>query len=78
LGSFFFKEYIYQKRIIMKKVLLFLAVVAGLGFTSCSKSGCECTQDGNTFTLTEDEFKEAGGTGDFKDACKEDEECKLV
>ena len=32
----------------MKKVLLFAAVVVGLGFTSCSKSACECTTNGET------------------------------
>jgi hypothetical protein len=37
----------------MKKVLLFAVVVAGLGFTSCSKSACECTTNGET-TKTED------------------------
>jgi hypothetical protein len=62
----------------MKKVLV-VAVLAGLGFTSCSsKNDCECTQGGTTFTLTEDQWESAGGTGDFKGACEEDEDCKLV
>ena len=44
-----------KKRIIMKKVLLFVAVVA-LGFTSCSKkTDCECTEDGVTSTTSLDE-----------------------
>jgi hypothetical protein len=62
----------------MKKVLLFAVVVAGLGFTSCSKSDCECTEDGVTFTITEDQWKTAVGTGDFKDGFKESDTCKLV
>ena len=35
----------------MKKVLLFAAVVVGLGFTSCSKSECECTVLGVSTTV---------------------------
>ena len=49
----------------MKKVLLFAVVVGGLAFTSCSKSECECTVDGETTTITEDE---AGG--DLEEACE--------
>jgi hypothetical protein len=62
----------------MKKVLLFVAVVAGLGFTSCSKSDCECTVGGTTITVTEDEWKQLGGEGDFKEGCEGSEGCKLV
>ena len=32
----------------MKKLLLFAVIVGGLAFTSCSKSGCECTISGVT------------------------------
>jgi hypothetical protein len=51
----------------MKKVLLFAAVVVGLGFTSCSKSECECTIGGETTTYTEDDV-----TGDvsLEDGCE--------
>jgi len=62
----------------MKKVLLFAAVAVGLGFTSCSKSSCECTGGGITITLDEDELKALGGEGDFKDGCEEAEGCKIV
>ncbi len=62
----------------MKKVLLFAVVVAGLGFTSCSKSSCECTYGGATITIEESEAKDNGFEGDFQDACKEDPDCKLV
>jgi len=52
----------------MKKVLLFTAIVAGLGFTSCSKSDeCECTISGNTTTYTEDDV--TGGV-DLEEGCE--------
>ena len=62
----------------MKKVLLFAVVIGGLAFTSCSKNDCECSDGGITITITEDEWKDLGGTGDFKDECEAEEECKLV
>ena len=46
----------------MKKVLLFVVVVGGLTFTSCSKSGCECTIAGTTISednVSKDECNEA-------------------
>jgi len=46
----------------MKKVLLFAAVVVGLGFTSCSKSECECTILG--VTVTEEASKDECETSD--------------
>ena len=61
----------------MKKVLLFAAVVVGLAFTSCSKTECECTYGGVTFTYDEDTAEEAGFTGDFKEACEADDDCKV-
>jgi hypothetical protein len=62
----------------MKKVLLFTVVLAGLGFTSCSKDDCECTQDGITITFEEADAEELGVEGNFKDACEASEYCKLV
>ena len=51
----------------MKKVLLFAAVVAGLGFTSCSKSEeCVCTLVGTSTTYTEDDTNGA----DLEDFCE--------
>ena len=50
----------------MKKVLLFAVVVGGLAFTSCSKSECECTVNGETTTITEDDANGA----DLEEACK--------
>ena len=49
----------------MKKVLLFTVIVAGLGFTSCSKSECECDVAGQTETITEDDVNGA----DLKESC---------
>jgi hypothetical protein len=69
---------INKKNIGLKKVLLFSAIVAGLGCTSCSKSTCECTYGGTTISIEESDAKEAGFEGDFSDACKADEDCKLV
>ena len=59
----------------MKKVLLFAVVVAGLGFTSCSKSDCECTVNGETTTVSGDKYE---GEGDWKDSCNDVEGCKAV
>ena len=64
----------------MKKVLLFAVLVAGLGFTSCSKSDCECTVSGVTTVYTDDDL-EAGEN--MKDACDEADavvgySCKMV
>tara|TARA_B100000809_G_scaffold96463_1_gene95009 strand:- start:3212 stop:3415 length:204 start_codon:yes stop_codon:yes gene_type:complete len=40
----------------MKKVLLFVVIVGGLVFTSCSKkTDCECTVDGTTTSTSLDE-----------------------
>lgn len=63
----------------MKKLLLFTIILGGsIAFTSCSKSSCECTESGITLTITEEEWKDAGGTGNFSDECKESDSCKLV
>jgi hypothetical protein len=50
----------------MKKVLLFAVVVAGLGFTSCSKNECECTLSGTTTIYTEEDLQEGQN---ISDAC---------
>ncbi|MEJ6736971.1 MAG: hypothetical protein QNK84_08030 [Flavobacteriales bacterium] len=66
----------------MKKVLLFTVIVAGLGFTSCSKAGdCECTVDGTTETTTLDEVNQAGldlSQDDFEALCDLGDGCKVV
>ena len=70
----FLKKYYYlapeliliKKIRIMKKVLLFAVVVGGLAFTSCSKSECECTVNGETTTYTEDDVE---GGGDLEEGC---------
>ena len=61
----------------MKKVLLFAAVILGLGFTSCSKTECECTVAGTTKVYTEDDAEELGFQGDFEEACKNSAACKV-
>ncbi|PCI95037.1 MAG: hypothetical protein COB15_12540 [Flavobacteriales bacterium] len=62
----------------MKKVLLFAIVVGGLAFTSCSKSGCECTVAGTSTTtddVSEDDCKAAN---DVYTASGVDGSCKTV
>ena len=61
----------------MKKVLLFVVVIVGLGFTSCSKTECECTINGTTTVYDEDDAEELGFEGDFKEACEDSEPCKV-
>ncbi len=63
----------------MKKVLLFAVILTGaVAFTSCGSKDCECTYNGTTTTISEDEASELGFEGDFEDACKADDNCKLV
>ena len=59
----------------MKKVLLFAVVAAGLTFTSCSKSECECTILGTTVTeeASSDECDEADAAAKIVDGS-----CKMV
>ena len=66
----------------MKKVLLFAVVVAGLGFTSCSKNDCECTLDGVSTVYTLDDANE-GATEEidqdqFESLCELGTDCKMV
>ena len=57
----------------MKKVLLFTVVLAGLGFTSCSKGDfvCTCTEQDNTFgnSVWEESYNGVKES-DAKDACE--------
>jgi len=62
----------------MKKVLLSTIVLLGIGFTSCSKSSCECAVNGDTKVYTEEEFKDLGYEGDFEQECKDAQDCKVV
>lgn len=63
----------------MKKVLLLAIIFGGaLAFTSCGSKECECTFNGTTTTISEDEANEYGFEGDFEEACNASEGCKTV
>lgn len=67
----------------MKKVLLFVAVVGGLAFTSCSKSDyqCTCTSEFAGVTSTTEATFEGVKEDEAQDACDAfaftDETCTL-
>lgn len=63
----------------MKKVLLFAVILTGaVAFTSCGSKDCECTDNGQTYTISEDEASEFGFEGDFEEACNAAPDCKTV